>query len=248
MSKRIYIGVLTPSSNTALEPITSAIVADMDDFEVSAHFARFPVTQISLSGKSNDQFQLETIESAVRMLADAKVDLICWSGTAASWLGVQQDLDLCDMIQSVAGVPATTSVLALDRAFENANCKRVGLVSPYLTEVQNRIIENYRARGIDMSNERHLGLQVNHEFGVVTHETLEKMIMELKGQALDAITVMCTNLRAADMVARVEQEVGVPILDSGAAVIWDAARMLGIDTSGMSAWGSLFVDPRFRGG
>ena len=42
MTKRILLGILTPSSNTALEPLTSAIVAGLPG--VSAHFARFTVT------------------------------------------------------------------------------------------------------------------------------------------------------------------------------------------------------------
>lgn len=44
MKKRIKLGMLTPSSNTALEPITSAMVSGLPN--VSAHFSRFTVTEI----------------------------------------------------------------------------------------------------------------------------------------------------------------------------------------------------------
>src|SRR4029450_9501050 len=54
MSKRTLIGVLTPSSNTALEPLTSRMVALVPG--ASAHFARFPVTEISLRDASLQQF------------------------------------------------------------------------------------------------------------------------------------------------------------------------------------------------
>ena len=53
MSKRVRLGMLTPSSNTALEPITSAMVAQLPG--VSAHFSRFTVTEISLSDKALGQ-------------------------------------------------------------------------------------------------------------------------------------------------------------------------------------------------
>ena len=43
---RTLLGMPTPSSNTALEPLTNAMVADLPG--VSAHFSRFPVTEISL--------------------------------------------------------------------------------------------------------------------------------------------------------------------------------------------------------
>jgi len=39
MNNRKYIGMLTPSSNTVLEPITNKILNSIDN--VTAHFSRF---------------------------------------------------------------------------------------------------------------------------------------------------------------------------------------------------------------
>jgi hypothetical protein len=54
MSRRIRLGILTPSSNTSLEPLTQALIAGLP--EVSVHFARFSVTQIALSPDALGQF------------------------------------------------------------------------------------------------------------------------------------------------------------------------------------------------
>ena len=51
--KRKLLGMLTPSSNTALEPITAALLQGLPG--VSAHFARFRVTEISLAGAALKQ-------------------------------------------------------------------------------------------------------------------------------------------------------------------------------------------------
>ena len=56
MSERVLPGMLTPSSNTALEPLTSAIVAGLP--EVSAHFGRFRVRRIALSDDALAQFEI----------------------------------------------------------------------------------------------------------------------------------------------------------------------------------------------
>ncbi|MGU4704105.1 Asp/Glu/hydantoin racemase, partial [Burkholderia cepacia] len=64
MNPRIRIGILTPSSNTALEPLTSAIVAGLP--HVSVHFARFTVTEIALSAAALDQFDAAHILVAAR--------------------------------------------------------------------------------------------------------------------------------------------------------------------------------------
>ena len=89
MTRRIRLGVLTPSSNTALEPLPQALIAGLP--EVSVHFSRFSVTQIALSADALGQFQRERILDAARLLADAHVDVIGWSGTSAGWLGFDTD-------------------------------------------------------------------------------------------------------------------------------------------------------------
>ena len=80
----LRLGILTPSSNTSLEPLTCRIVADLDD--VTAHFSRFSVTEISLHSEALNQFDDENIISAAKLLGDARVDVIGWSGTSSGWL------------------------------------------------------------------------------------------------------------------------------------------------------------------
>ena len=97
MVEHIRLGILVPSSNTALEPITHEIIRTFQAprLEISAHFSRFTVTEISLSQQALGQFSLEKIISAARLLADAKVHVIGWSGTSAGWLGFEHDEKLC---------------------------------------------------------------------------------------------------------------------------------------------------------
>src|SRR6478672_1080981 len=78
MSTSLRLGVLTPSSNTALEPLTSAIVQTLPD--ASVHFSRFKVTEIALARTALEQFDEEKILAAAELLADARVDVIGWSG------------------------------------------------------------------------------------------------------------------------------------------------------------------------
>ncbi|TDY20492.1 hypothetical protein B0G81_0653 [Paraburkholderia sp. BL6665CI2N2] len=72
-SKRIRLDILTPSSNTALEPMTAAMLSELP--HVSAHFARFTVTEIALSEQALGQFDVSRILAAARQLAEARVDV-----------------------------------------------------------------------------------------------------------------------------------------------------------------------------
>jgi maleate isomerase len=238
MNRRKLIGVLTPSSNTALEPLTSAIVASVPN--VSAHYSRFTVTEISMRDASLNQFDDRKILDAARLLADARVDVICWSGTSASWLGFDKDRALCTRITEATGIPATTSVLALNELLAAQGARTLGLVSPYVADVQQRIVANYADIGIECVAERHLDLTVNFEFSEVEPETLRRLLREVAAARPDAITIMCTNLHGAQLVDEMERELGIPIYDSVATVAWRALKTIDVDPARVTGWGRLF--------
>lgn len=238
MTRSIRIGVLTPSSNTALEPLTSKIVATLPD--CSAHFARFKVTQIALSDQALGQFDDSKILAAAELLADAKLDVITWSGTAAGWMGFETDELLCRRITERTGIPASTAVLALNDLIAKHGIKTLGLVSPYTQDVQEKIIKNYREIGVEIISERHENISVNHDFALVTPERLNIMMKEVAKAGPDAITTYCTNLRAAQLAPLVERELGIPLLDTVSTTIWGALKCIGEEPSAIKGWGQLF--------
>jgi maleate isomerase len=231
MTQRTLIGMLTPSSNTTLEPVTSAMLSDLP--EVSAHFGRFRVTEIALSER-------EEILAAASLLADAKLDVIGWNGTSSGWLGFEADERLCRNITARTGIAACTSVLALNEIFAKTGVSRFGLVTPYRDDVQAKVVSTYGAAGFECVGERHLNKQDNFSFSEVTADTLREMTREVAKSKPDAITIFGTNLRGAPLAEELEAELGIPVYDTISTVVWKALRMRGVDTSRIKGWGSLF--------
>lgn len=242
MPRRTLLGMLTPSSNTVLEPVTSAMLAGLPD--VSVHFGRFRVTEIALTDRALGQFDLAPILAAARLLADARVQVIAWNGTSAGWLGFDADAALCAAITEATGIPATTSVLALNAILRARGIRRLGLATPYSDAVQARIVAHYAAAGVDCAAERHLGLSDNFAFSEVDDASIARMVREVGQTRPDAIATFCTNLRAAPLVAALEQELGIPVLDTISVVVWQSLAMAGIDPARVAGWGGLF-DARF---
>ena len=236
--KRIRLGILTPSSNTALEPLTSAMLSALP--HVSAHFARFRVTEISLTQQALGQFDVSRMLDAAKQLADARVDVIGWSGTSAGWLGFERDEALCRQLTEATGIPATTSVLALNELLAKTGVRRLGLVSPYIDDVQERIIRNYERLGIECVAERHLGLRENFSFAEVPDALLAEMMRETAFARPDAVVTFCTNLHAAHLARAFEAATDVSAYDTVATVVWKALRMLDVDTSPLASWGRIF--------
>jgi maleate isomerase len=232
--------MLTPSSNTALEPLTAAMLAGLS--EVSAHFARFRVTEISLRDQALGQFDIAPILEAAKLLADARVDVIAWNGTSSGWLGFETDVALCERITSETGIAACTSVLALNEAMTISGRKRFGLATPYLANVQERIVANYARSGYACVAERHLGRHVNFEFAEVTAEQIMLMARAVAADKPQCITTFCTNLHAANLVPALEAEHGVPVYDTISTAVWKSLRLAGVDTRRVQGWGRLFQE------
>ncbi len=242
MEHPVRLGMLTPSSNTVLEPVTAAMLAGLPG--VSAHFSRFKVTEIALSEQALGQFDDSEILRAAELLAHAKVNMIAWNGTSASWLGFDRDETLCERITAATGIKACTSVLAFREIFQRTGAARVGLVTPYRGDVQARIASNWAASGFHCTAERHLGLQDNFSFAEAMEEEVAGMTREVAGEGCDAVAIVCTNMRGAGLVERMEQEIGIPIYDSVAVTLWKSLSTAGVDPSQVTGWGSLFRDAR----
>lgn len=242
---RTLIGMLTPSSNTVLEPYTSALLRELMP-EVTAHFQRFTVTEISMREQALAQFDPAPQLSAARLLNEACMDVIAWNGTSSSWLGFEADRRLCAAITETTGVPATSSVLALNEVLERTGVTRLGLVTPYLDDIQTEIIANYRRAGHEVIAERHLDDRGNFSFSEYDEATLAELVREVAQARPQAITILCTNLRGAGIVAELERELGIPIYDSVSVTVWKCLRLAGIDPARITGWGKLFADPRLR--
>ncbi|KAE9967379.1 hypothetical protein BLS_006410 [Venturia inaequalis] len=241
----IRLGIIIPSSNTSAEPLSQAIVSSISTEErpITVHFTRISVTTLNLSPGSKSQFTPEALLAAAQLLADAKVQIIGWSGTSGGWLGFENDRNLCNHIEERLGIPMTTSTLGLNKVLAcMAKFEKLGLVTPYSKDVQDVIVRNYTELGYPITNERerHLSVADNIKIAAVDEAKLHQMITAVVAAGADVVTTFCTNWNAAHLVGKWEKEFGVPIFDSVATVVWDMCNILQVDMGNASHWGKMF--------
>lgn len=246
MKRHIRLGVLVPSSNTALEPLTSSLVSSLNspDFSISVHYSRFKVTQINLSQASNSQFKLSAIIDAARLLKDAKCDVIGWSGTSAGWLGFDTDENLCDAIQRELRIPAMTSILALNSLLKVLGVKELGLVTPYTEDTNEAIRRNYAEIGIQIKEPSTgcLGIEENDAIAKVDENTIERMLQDVvRTSGVKVVTTFCTNLRAAHMADVWEKKYDIVVLDTVTTVIWSMLKVVDLPPGTVKGWGKMFA-------
>lgn len=238
MTSRIRLGLLTPSSNTVMEPRVGRLLSGLP--HVTAHFGRFRVLRISMNSDALEQFNFDPQLAAADLLADARCDVIAWGGTSGGWLGVQHDRELCRKIRELTGIPATTTTLATLDGFRALKARTYALATPYLEEVQQAIRRNFCGLALECAAERHLGDPGNFSFATYDPPTVESLIREVAASAPDAISVFCTNFDGTEVAPMVERETGIPVLDSISVTIWHALRIAGVDTSPLADWGRIF--------
>ncbi|HEY4252988.1 MAG TPA: Asp/Glu/hydantoin racemase [Roseomonas sp.] len=234
----IRLGMLTPSSNTVLEPSTARLLAGLP--RVTAHFQRLRVLQIGLDPALSAQFDTGPMVAAAELLADARVHALCWNGTSGAWLGTEADHAICAAVAGATGIPCTTATLALHDALVALSATRVGLVTPYVAEVQAAIIARLAARGITTIAERHLEDPGNYSFAEHPASRVDALVREVAAARPEAVIIHCTNFRGTDGAAAIEAETGVPVLDSIAVALWGAMRAAGAPTAPLAAHGRVF--------
>jgi maleate isomerase len=238
-TRPVRIGHITPSSNTALEPLTYAMNAPFAH-RLTHHFSRIAVTHLALSDTSEAQFQPEPMLAAARLLADAPLDAIVWNGTSASWRGLRNDIALCDAITKETGIPASTTTIAFYRAFRENGWKRIALAVPYTEDITREIATEYGRQGFPVVGSAHLGLRENVQIGATEPEPIRKLLRDAALSKPDCIAVVCTNFNATELVEEMEAELGIPIVDSIAVTFWEACRLAGVETT-IGGWGKLLA-------
>lgn len=237
LQKLKKVGHITPSSNTALEPLTALMNRGFES-AITHHFARIVVRQLKLNETSAAQFDLAPMLDAARLLADAPLDAQVWNGTSASWLGLENDQRLAEEIERQTGIAASTTTLAYYEAYKLLGVSRVALAVPYTDDLTQKIIAEYARHAVEVPSYAILDKFQNTEIGNTPLDDVVALIRRADSPQTQCISVVCTNLPAASLVGELEAELGKPILCSIALTYWKGCRLAGAD-SRRPEWGML---------
>lgn len=219
------VGFVIPSSNVRVEPMACELLNRSR--RVTAHFARVPVESVDPGERSNAQFGLDRMLSAAECLIHSAVTAIAWAGTSGSWRGLDEDRRFTRAVTSTLGALATTSSLAVLKACEHLGVTKVGLATPFTDAIANDIVHNLGSDAVSIVREEHLGISGSLECSEVPAATIEAMIDRLAGPGVEAIVVLCTNFGLGSGSNSLEHLVGVPVIDSISATIWDTLSLAG---------------------
>ncbi|WP_435157799.1 maleate cis-trans isomerase family protein [Haladaptatus sp. DFWS20] len=221
---RARIGVVVPSSNTTVEGEFGRAVSD----GVSLHTARMPLESVTV--EELDSMADDAVSCAER-LSHANIDVVAYACTTGSLLhGSGFDSELENSLSNTAGVSAVATALSVKRAFRALDAERLAVVTPYTAELNDREASYLDDAGFDVVELNGRGIEANTGIGSLRPEDAYRQVRETVSESdgADAVFVSCTNYRTLPAIEPLEADLGIPVVTSNQATLWDALRQVGV--------------------
>lgn len=232
------LGLIVPSSNSTNEPEFARWLPD----GVSLHTARMRLEGVDAESLGA---MADEIERCTDLLATADVDAIAYGCTTGSLVhGPGYDEEIEGRIESAADVPAVATAASVKRAFARLGLERLAITTPYVEDLNDREVEFLTDAGYEVVAMDGLGIDHNPGIGAQTPETAYRRARALPTADADGVFISCTNYRTFEIVASLEADLGMPVVTSNQATLWDALRRLEVATDEVSDLGRLFRTDR----
>lgn len=217
------LGLIVPTTNT---------VNELEWKRMALPGMRFPLVRMALHAHG-DEALYRDLQKAIEELKPRNPDVIAYACTAGSMV---QPLDsLAAWIEKQSGAKGVATAPALVYACRALGLQRIALATPYhdaLNEHEKRFFEE---NGIRVLAVKGLGIGAGgaHEYvriARVPKETIYDHCRSVDVAEAQGVVVSCTDFPTLEAIARLEAELGKPVVSSNLATFWQALRAAGVST------------------
>jgi maleate isomerase len=213
MSARV--GLIVPSSNT---------VAEVDFYRRLPNDSTLHTGRMHLEETTPEAEAVmldDHLPAAVSDLATARPDVVVFACTSAGALrGNAYEAQLVDRIAAETGAETFSVAASVRQAITARHAQRVGVITPYVDGLNDKIRESLEADGLEVVGIHGLGITENFAIAEVEPERIAQYASECFGpEQIDLLFASCTNFRALDARERIEHELGVPVVTSNHAAL-----------------------------
>jgi arylmalonate decarboxylase len=231
------VGVICPSTNTSIEPEFNRMAPE----GVAIHVAR-----AFQDGAQRDELYKQiasNVERASHDLASAKVDVIAFGCTSCTYF-VPAEVLKATMTKET-GAPAIVTSEAVVDAMRALGARRIALATPRTEFVNRKEVSWLEEQGFQVTSYHGLQLGETAEerfnIGRVPVDVAFRLAKMVDRPDAELVFISCTNLPSLEVIARIEQEIGKPVVTSNQATMWSCLRTLGLNVR-VQGFGRLLQD------
>jgi maleate isomerase len=161
------------------------------------------------------------------MIAAVSPDVILYGCTSATLShGLDFDKRLKESIATITGAFAITAAGALIEALSALKITKIGFASPYVQNVNDLAIEFLSDAGFETVARAESDKPLSSiEQGALTPDNVYTLALQADSPETEAIVLSCTDLRAVEIVERLEAKTGKPVVTSNQAMMFALSRV-----------------------
>ena len=180
-------------------------------------------------------------DSAKLLLPNLQMDVLAYGCTSASaTIGEKEIFRQLALRQEDACT--TTPLTAALRGFQALGVRNIGLVTPYVGEVNDILVKYIEATGhYRVTNLLTFNLIRDSEVASVTVESIKTAAITVgERPQVEAVFISCTSLRTSQVAGPVEDVIKKPVVSSNLAMAWHCLRLAGCRADVSQKYGKLF--------
>jgi maleate cis-trans isomerase len=169
--------------------------------------------------------------SAAKAMARAGADLVVLGGNPINQSRGIENLDtICAELSREIGTKVVTSTQSQMSALRTLGARKVATVHPFTPEMNEDHAHSMRNLGFEPAGVAACGYSVQ-DLGKVPGELALSLSRQVKREHPEADTIhpSCAHWATAHAIDQIEQDLGVNVMTSQQAIVWNALRTAGIE-------------------
>lgn len=173
---------------------------------------------------------LAQVESCARELARRSCDFVIHGGAPLVLSqGKGFESKLLNQLETITGVPCTTSIVAAMDAFRDLAAAKLAVVDPYPPDLNAKMTAYLREWGFEVASLVSLGTSFTGSSVVSVGDIYRAAKRAVKeAQHAQAVFIPCANFPVVDVVEDIETDFGLPVITNIASQLYAAFKTIGM--------------------
>lgn len=212
------LGLVVLETDETIEPEIAPLFRPV----ASLYHTRIPFDPVVTEETLNEM--ADNLPAAVDLFPkEVSFDVIGYGCTSASTV-IGSDRVAALINQSHPEAAVTNPLAAVIAAARHLGAEKIGFLTPYSQDVSAKMHTALERAGFEISKFGCFEEEEDHKVALISEQSvLEGARFVAKGA--DMVFTACTNLRSFGVIEAAEQELGIPVVSSNAALAWHMAQL-----------------------